>query len=74
MRLYPKYKLLSLAAQITGTVDMTAAGSAYIVPDEGGEDIFVSQANLNGALHGDKVKYCCLPVRSVASWRERSLR
>lgn len=51
-----KYKLLSLAAQITGTVDMTAAGSAYIVPDEGGEDIFVSQANLNGALHGDKVK------------------
>src|SRR5690606_37510546 len=27
-----KYKLLSLAAQITGTVDMTAAGSAYIVP------------------------------------------
>src|SRR5690606_41508433 len=51
-----KYKLLSLAAQITGTVDMTAAGSAYIVPDEGGEDIFVSQANLKGALHGDKVK------------------
>lgn len=51
-----KYKLLSLAAQITGTVDMTVAGSAYIVPDEGGEDIFVSQANLKGALHGDKVK------------------
>src|SRR5690606_39878006 len=51
-----KYKLLSLAAQITGTVDMTAAGSAYIVPDEGGEDIFVSQDRKSTRLNSSHVK------------------
>ena len=44
---------------IVGTVDMTASGSAYIVPDDKEAqpvDIFVSQANLNTAMHGDRVK------------------
>lgn len=41
---------------ITGTVDLTAKGSAYIVTDEKEEDIFVSQNNLKHALNGDIVK------------------
>ncbi len=41
---------------ITGTVDMTSQGFAYIVSSESEEDIFVSQYNLNHALHGDTVK------------------
>ena len=42
---------------VIGTVDMTKQGSAYIVPDEEEhEDIFVSEHNLNQALHGDKVR------------------
>lgn len=41
---------------VVGIVDMTAKGAAYIVPDEGDEDIFVSQNNLGHALNGDRVK------------------
>jgi len=51
-----KFKLLAIAAQVEGTVDMTASGAAYIIPDDGAGDIFVSQANLRDALHGDRVK------------------
>ncbi|PZX18594.1 ribonuclease R [Breznakibacter xylanolyticus] len=51
-----KFKLLMREAYVTGKVDMTASGAAYIVPEDGGEDIFVAQSNLNQALHGDVVK------------------
>ena len=50
-----KFKLKSRMGNITGTVDMTARGAAFIVSPETEEDIFVSQANLNRALHGDTV-------------------
>jgi ribonuclease R len=53
-----KYKLLSRGSTITGVVDMTASGSAYVIPDEEGEggDVFISRNNMNHALHGDRVK------------------
>ncbi|MBN2165663.1 MAG: ribonuclease R [Marinilabiliaceae bacterium] len=51
-----RFKLVQLQASVTGVVDMTASGAAYIIPDDGSEDIFVAQANLNQALDGDKVK------------------
>lgn len=51
-----KFKLKSKIGNLTGTVDMTARGAAFIVCDEIEEDVFVSQANLNRALHGDTVK------------------
>ena len=51
-----KYKLKSKTGYITGIVDMTAFGSAYVVSDESDEDVFVSQANLHHALNGDKVR------------------
>jgi len=52
-----RFKLLNRGGSyITGKVDMTASGAAYIVPDDGGEDLFVAQENLNTALHGDIVK------------------
>lgn len=41
---------------ITGIVDMTRSGSAYITTDESDDDVFVSPRHLNTALHGDKVK------------------
>ncbi len=41
---------------ITGIVDLTSKGYAYIKSDEIQEDVFVSQKNLNHALNGDKVK------------------
>ena len=51
-----KYKLKSKTGFITGMVDMTAFGSAYVVSDALQEDAFISQANLHHALNGDKVK------------------
>lgn len=51
-----KYRLIITPSFITGRVDMTASGAAYIVPDDGSGDVFVAQANLNKALHGDKVE------------------
>ena len=52
-----KFKLRQLNVYITGTVDMTADGSAYIVPkDELENDIFVAPRKLRQALHGDFVK------------------
>ncbi|MCA5006226.1 ribonuclease R [Sphingobacterium bovistauri] len=52
-----KFKLRQLNVYITGTVDMTADGSAYIVPEDKLEnDIFVAPRKLRQALHGDTVK------------------
>ncbi len=51
-----KYRLIVKPSHISGRVDMTASGSAYIVPADGSADVFVSQVNLNKALHGDKVE------------------
>lgn len=52
-----KFRLKELQNFIIGTVDMTADGSAYIVPeDEFEKDIFVAPRKLKNALHGDTVK------------------
>ncbi|MDF3076256.1 MAG: ribonuclease [Sphingobacteriaceae bacterium] len=52
-----KYQLKELKNSITGKVQMTADGSAFIVPDdEFEEDIYVAPRKLHNALHGDKVK------------------
>jgi len=51
-----KFKLISRGAYVTGVIDMTKKGSAYLVMEEEGEDIFISQSNMNKALNGDTVK------------------
>lgn len=52
-----KYVLKDLKTIVTGRVDLTADGSAYIVPeDELEDDIYVAPRKLRNALHGDIVK------------------
>lgn len=51
-----KYRLKVRGAYITGTVQMTRSGSAYISTDEVKEEIYINSRNLNRALNGDKVK------------------
>jgi len=52
-----KFKLKDLKTFITGKVDMTADGAAFIIPDDEFEkDVFVSARKLHNALHGDRVK------------------
>lgn len=49
--------LKELKTFVTGKVDMTSDGSAYIVSeDEFDEDIFIAPRKLRNALHGDIVK------------------
>ena len=58
-----KFKLQIRQAHVVGTVDMTTSGAAYIIPEDGGEDVFVAQSNLNQALNGDKVKVLLYAIR-----------
>lgn len=52
-----KFKLRQLQVYVTGKVDMTADGSAYIVPDDEFEnDIYIAPRKLRQALHNDIVK------------------
>lgn len=52
-----KYTLKELKAFVIGKVDMTADGSAFIVPeDELEDDIYIAPRKLRQALHGDRVK------------------
>ena len=51
-----RFRLKQQGAMISGTVDMTRMGYAFIISDDIEEDVFVSNRNLNTALHGDKVK------------------
>ena len=59
-------KLATLANKkkyITGTVEMKKTGKAYIISDEGGEDIFIAPNNTHHALNGDHVKVLLFPKR-----------
>ena len=51
-----RYLLAREANQLVGTLELTKNGYGFVIPEYGGEeDIFVSERNLNVALHGDKV-------------------
>jgi ribonuclease R len=41
---------------VTGTLDMTRNGTAYIVTPDNEEDVFVGIKNIKNALHGDTVR------------------
>ncbi len=56
-------KLANKTQHITGRVDLQSTGKAYIISDEGGDDIFIASNNVNHALHGDKVKVSLFPKR-----------
>ena len=51
-----RFKWKKIGSYITGVVELTAKGSAYIISDESEEDVFVAFSNLKHALNGDKVK------------------
>lgn len=53
----------SFSNTVTGTVDMMNTGKAYVVPDEGTDDIFIAPNNTYHALHGDTVKVRLFPKR-----------
>ncbi|MBC8320960.1 MAG: ribonuclease R [Bacteroidetes bacterium] len=56
-------ELTKIKKFITGTVDMKQTGKAYIIPDEGGDDVYIASNNVGHALHDDKVKVFIFPKR-----------
>ena len=48
---------------ITGTVDMKGTGKAYVITEEGGEDIYIAPNNTYRALNGDQVRVLLFPKR-----------
>lgn len=56
-----KFKIKSLENYISGRVDMTSAGLAYILSEETTEDVLIQPKNTLNALHGDLVKVKLYP-------------
>lgn len=51
-----RYRSRQSGAYVTGTIDMTRQGYGFLTGADLEEDVFISNRNLNTALHGDKVK------------------
>lgn len=49
------YKLLDTEGLISGTIEGNQRGFAFVLRDDGQDDLFVPPSKLNGALHRDKV-------------------
>ena len=62
-----RYRLHNRAGYVTGTLDMTHHGYAYLVSEESKEDVFVARNNLKTALDRDLVKVYVYPKRKNAS-------
>lgn len=56
-----KFKIKTEEKIITGKVDMTSSGTAYIVSEEMEEDVVVTPKNTLNAMHGDLVKVKLFP-------------
>lgn len=52
------------SVKITGIVDMKRTGKAYLMPDDGSEDVFIDATNTHHALDGDKAEVHLFPQRS----------
>ncbi len=56
-----KFKIKRVELYITGRVDMTTNGSAYIISEETEEDVIVAPKKTLNAMHGDTVKVLVFP-------------
>jgi ribonuclease R len=58
-----KFRLKTTERFISGKVDMTASGTAYITSEESEEDVMISQRKTLNALHGDLVRVLLYPKK-----------
>src|SRR3954471_21381427 len=56
-----KFKIKSLESYISGRVDMTSTGLAYIISEEMQDDVLINPKKTLNALHGDIVKVKLYP-------------
>jgi ribonuclease R len=58
-----KFKLKNANNAITGTVDFTQGGAAYVISEEIEHDVYIAERYTNAALNGDTVKVHLFPNR-----------
>lgn len=51
-----KYRYKHIDHLITGVIDLTMKGSAYVISEDIEQDVYITPKNLNHALNGDLVK------------------
>ena len=51
-----KYKAITLNKYVIGTIDRNNNDKTHLIPDDGGEKIFIAERNLNHAMKNDRVK------------------
>ena len=56
-----KFRITTVDIYITGKVDMTSTGNAYIVSEETEDDVIIQSKKTLNAMHGDIVKVRLLP-------------
>lgn len=58
-----KYILAAPAGLVAGTLEVLRNGNGFLLPAQGGKDVFVAARNMGTALPGDKVVVRLLPDR-----------
>ncbi|HRG57411.1 MAG TPA: ribonuclease R [Bacteroidia bacterium] len=58
-----KFRLKLNEKYITGRIEITQSGSAYVISEESESDVFIAQHNVRGAMNNDTVKVYLLPTR-----------
>jgi ribonuclease R len=51
-----KYGVVRKQSTVTGNLHVKSQGYGFVRRDDGSEDVFISQKNMNSALHGDRVR------------------
>ncbi|WP_317899958.1 ribonuclease R [Aurantibacillus circumpalustris] len=65
-----KYQIKQTKQYVTGTIDFTSQGTAFVVYDQEQSDIFVPAKKSKDALQGDLVKVYLFPKRGSGRRRE----
>ncbi len=59
-----RYKAITLNKYVDGTLDRNNNGKTHLIPDDGGEKIFIADRNLGHAMKNDRVRVLVYAKRS----------
>ena len=59
-----RYKAITLNKYVVGTIDRNNNGKTHLIPDDGGEKIFIADRNLGHAMKNDRVRVLVYAKRS----------